>query len=157
MLARIHKALDKRDEGFTLIELLVVIIIIGILAAIAIPVFLSQRNKGYDAQAKSDLKNLSTQMETYLNDVGYYPGPTTTTAGTTTAIASNSSGLTWKPSANTGTVKIISVKDNSGTNVAGGGATATGGYCLSAQSQSGKTFYYLSTSGGAGVTSTACT
>ena len=60
MLARIRKAMEEREEGFTLIELLVVIIIIGILAAIAIPVFLNQRKKGYDAQAKSDLRNLAT-------------------------------------------------------------------------------------------------
>src|ERR1700742_1184985 len=68
MLARIRKAMDNKDEGFTLIELLVVIIIIGILAAIAIPVFLNQRQKGYDAQAKSDLRNMATAEETYLTD-----------------------------------------------------------------------------------------
>jgi type IV pilus assembly protein PilA len=56
------------DNGFTLIELLVVIIIIGILAAIAIPVFLNQRQKGYDAQARADLRNIGTAEETYLSD-----------------------------------------------------------------------------------------
>src|SRR3954449_6408743 len=64
MLARIRKAMEEREGGFTLIELLVVIIIIGILAAIAIPVFLNQRKKGWDSQAKSDLRNAATAEET---------------------------------------------------------------------------------------------
>jgi type IV pilus assembly protein PilA len=61
-----NSAKGGRDSGFTLIELLVVIIIIGILAAIAVPVFLNQRIKGYDSAAKSDLKNLAQFEEGYL-------------------------------------------------------------------------------------------
>src|SRR5579862_6420606 len=72
MLARLYKAREEREAGFTLIELLVVIIIIGILAAIAIPVFLNQRKKGYDAAAKSDLRNAATSEETYLTDYNVY-------------------------------------------------------------------------------------
>ena len=76
MLARIRKIQEEREGGFTLIELLVVIIIIGILAAVAIPVFLNQRTKGYDAAAKSDLRNLAMQEETYLTDAGEYVATT---------------------------------------------------------------------------------
>ncbi len=72
MLKRLQKSLDEKDEGFTLIELLVVIVIIGILAAIAIPLFLSQREKAADSAVKSDLKNVATLMETeFVNNQAY--------------------------------------------------------------------------------------
>ena len=70
MIARIRKAMNEKDQGFTLIELLVVIIIIGILAAIAIPVFLNQREKGYKADMKSALKNMATAVESAATETG---------------------------------------------------------------------------------------
>ena len=73
MFARIQKAKDQRDAGFTLIELLVVVAIIGILAAIAIPVFLNQRNSARDASVKSDLNTTAKAIETYYTTEGVYP------------------------------------------------------------------------------------
>ena len=78
MLARIRKSAEEKDQGFTLIELLVVILIIGILAAIAIPVFLNQREKGYKADMKSALKNMATAVESAATETGGdYTGITT--------------------------------------------------------------------------------
>ncbi len=73
MLTRIMKPREDRDAGFTLIELLVVVAIIGILAAIAIPVFLNQRASARDASVKSDINSVAKVMETVYTDSGRLP------------------------------------------------------------------------------------
>jgi type IV pilus assembly protein PilA len=102
MLARIRKSMDEKDEGFTLIELLVVMIIIGILAAIAIPVFLNQRQKAVDSSIKSDLKTVATEMETAFVDTNAYPAngaaPASAkiTTGNTIVILTNAASVAAK-------------------------------------------------------------
>jgi type IV pilus assembly protein PilA len=64
----------RNTEGFTLIELLVVVAIIGILAAIAIPQFAIYRQKGFDSQAQSDLRNAATAEEAYFASNKAYLG-----------------------------------------------------------------------------------
>ena len=138
MLARLRKRMDENEGGFTLIELLVVIIIIGILAAIAIPVFLSQKTKGYEASMKSDLRTVAQDVESDNVDAQSYlavtwgastmkVGSTVTTAGTTVG------GDTVKASnGNTITVKTVS-------------ATA---FCLEATHSGANTWHYASDGGG---------
>ena len=75
MLARIRKA-QENESGFTLIELLVVVIIIGILAAIAIPTFLGQREKAWQKAAQSDLRNAATVVEDFFSTNGTYVAAT---------------------------------------------------------------------------------
>jgi type IV pilus assembly protein PilA len=145
MLARIRKAAEEREGGFTLIELLVVIIIIGILAAIAIPVFLNQRQKGYDAQAKSDARNLATLEETYLTDNNNY-------VAAANLAAVQAAFADYKKSANVTAAKITMVDGATGAS----SALTNSGFCVQTTSSSGHTFAYNSGLGGlqSGTTAT---
>jgi type IV pilus assembly protein PilA len=137
MLEKLRK--DRGDEGFTLIELLVVIIIIGILAAIAIPVFLNQRAKGWDAAVKADLRNAATAQETYLTDTGLYS--TETPADQNGELG----GVGFKYSTNTNyDANTAAIVVDANTNQ---------DYCLEAVSASGKTWSYSSP---AGLAEAAC-
>jgi len=153
MRARIRKAMEEKDQGFTLIELLVVMIIIGILAAIAVPVFLNQRTKAVDSSIKSDLKTVATNVETAMVDTQSYPASITTSTGAAsgnkiTVTAGNdvalSNGNVIAYALATGGNGFCLRASNAKSNATGGGAGNNGNY-----------FFYSSASGGLGTTPTA--
>ncbi|NMM16797.1 MAG: prepilin-type N-terminal cleavage/methylation domain-containing protein [Cellulomonas sp.] len=151
MIARVRKSMDEKDQGFTLIELLVVIIIIGILAAIAIPVFLNQRKKAVDAGIKSDLRTVAVQMETYFTDNQAYIAPSQAGgAGTAVTVTGTTIPVT---KGNLITGELLS----DATTVVAVGGVATG-FCLTGTNAAGTSTQlsiYNSLTGGLNVSTTA--
>ncbi len=92
LLHTIRKRIDD-ERGFTLIELLVVILIIGILAAIAIPSFLNQKDKANDAAAKSYVRNMQTADETYFTDNSRYAPDVATLVGVESSLSQYPDGV----------------------------------------------------------------
>lgn len=95
------KSTDR--QGFTLIELLIVVVIIGILAAVAIPKFSGARDKGYRTAMMADLKNLAHLQEVYHNDHYTYAGTITAAEATlsdgVTIVIAEATGTGWSATA----------------------------------------------------------
>ena len=98
-------SLRRCERGFTLLELLVVVVIVGVLAAIALPVFLAQQEKGKDATAKSDARNLAGALENCQKDHDDY-----TDCDTQAELGSEGAGLAW--GSNPGEVRVVSATPN---------------------------------------------
>ncbi len=137
MITAIRKRLEQREEGFTLIELLVVVIIIGILAAIAVPTFLNQREKAGDSAAKADLRNAAIAQESYYTDG-------TTSGGTyaTRAQLVDPALGAFKLSGNvTFAVDVVAAS-----------GTTPASYCMAAKHGSSTDTFYLASGSGTPVT-----
>jgi type IV pilus assembly protein PilA len=96
----------RAEEGFSLLELVVVVLVLGVLAAIALPAFLSQQDKGKDASAKSDARNLATAVESCQHGKDSYAD-----CDTAAELASEAQGYSWGSGA--GQVSVASATSDS--------------------------------------------
>jgi type IV pilus assembly protein PilA len=113
----LHKLRQRAqdEKGFTLIELLVVILIIGILAAIALPAFLNQRAKAQDSEAKSNVRTAQTALETFYTDNQDYTGADAAALKGIEPALQNANALTVSGQSKTGYTVSVTSKSNDAT------------------------------------------